>query len=138
MSKVVWNIKDCFGKEIKIIPELFLYEVSDYMGRKTNIPGIQLYTEIKGQKTPYATITKSFGEFIGLKNTVYIDTGNYPFITQLLELGIAEDTGLTKHSAFCNYPLWIFEEGLLKSLGESEYDIYSKKYDKFMFAFADA
>ena len=57
-------------------------------------------------------LTVSFGEFIGLKDSAYIDTNNCRFAQQLLDQGIAVDTGLRKSSGFCEYPLWGFQEGI--------------------------
>ena len=39
----------------------------------------------------YPFVTKSFGEFIGMKNSVYIDLNNCPFAVDLLKQGFAED-----------------------------------------------
>ena len=49
-----------------------------------------------------------------MKNCAYIDTNNCDFTDQLLEQGIAQPTGFTKHSGFCEYPLWVFDEEKLK------------------------
>ena len=58
----------------KITPKLDLYEVNDWMGKKGYGIAIQLYED----GIPYARLTTSFGEFIGLKNAAYIDTNNFP------------------------------------------------------------
>lgn len=91
MEDKILKIKDFLGQEKEVIPKLFLYEVSDFMGRKMTIPGIQLYTREDGLLMPYATLTKSFGEFIGAKNCAYIDTNNYSFAPQLLTIHLRED-----------------------------------------------
>ena len=80
----------------------------------------------------YPYVTKSFGEFIGMKNSVYIDLNNCPFAVDLLKQGFAEDTGLTKHSGRCVYPLWTFKEEFLKEIGAENYKIYSDEFDHYM------
>ena len=50
----------------------------------------------------------------------------------LLEQGFAEDTGLTKHSGRCIYPLWTFKEEFLKEIGAENYKIYSDEFDHYM------
>ena len=85
-----------------------------------------------GQLEPYAILTKSFGEFIGLKNSAYIDTNNCYFAQQLLAQGMAKDTGFYKESGFCTYPLWQFEEEFLREIGSKNYERYSEKYDDTM------
>lgn len=132
MSERVLTFKNFLGQEVEAIPKLFLYDVPDFMGKRMTIIGIQLYTVEDGIIEPYATLTKSFGEFIGAKNCAYIDTNNYSFAPQLLKLGIAKQTAFTKESGFCSYPLWIFEEDFLKDIGGAEYERYCKEYDEYM------
>lgn len=62
----------------------------------------------------------------------YIDTNNCPFALELLKYGFAQDTGLTKKSGFCTYPLWVFNEEFLNEIGSENYKIYSDEYDKYM------
>ncbi len=127
------TIKNHFGRSVEVSPQLVFYEVNDYMGRKMNIPGIELVQVTDEDEEPFEDrITKSFGEFIGVKNCAYIDLNNCPYATELLELGIAKDTGLTKHSGFCEYPLWYFDEAFLKEIGGEEYEMYSKQFDRYM------
>ena len=77
-------------------------------------------------------LTKSFGEFIGLKNSAYVDINNCPFAPQLLNRGFAKDTGLYKESGFCSYPLWTFDETVLKETGGEKYERYARAYDEYM------
>ncbi len=102
------------------------------MGKKMRIPGISLIEENGNGEEPFAALTKSFGEFIGAKDCAYIDTNNCPFADEFLKLGIARDTGLTKQSGFCTYPLWKFDEIFLKQIGGAEYEQYSEDFDKYM------
>lgn len=80
----------------------------------------------------YAVLTVSFGEFISAKDCAYIDTNNCYFAQQLLIQGIAEDTGLSKNSGFCQYPLWHFKEDFLKEIGGAAYEEYSRRYNEYM------
>ena len=84
------------------------------------------------EKEQFAILTKSFGEFIGLKNSAYVDINNCPFAPQLLNRGFAKDTGLYKESGFCSYPLWTFEETVLKETGGEKYERYARAYDEYM------
>lgn len=132
------TIKNYFGRSVEVSPQLVFYDVNDYMGRKMNIPGIELIQVTDGSEEPFEDrITKSFGEFISLKNCAYIDLNNCPYATELLEQGIAEDTGFTKHSGFCEYPLWHFDEEFLKDIGGEEYEMYSKEFDRYMYGDMD-
>lgn len=131
MSERTLKFKDFLGNEVEAIPKLFLYEVKDFKGDTITIPGIRLYTNEEEGLLPYATLTKSFGEFIAVKNSAYIDTNNCPFAPQLLEVGIAKDTGFTKHSGMCIYPLWVFDEDFLRDIGPGEYERYSHEFDEY-------
>lgn len=132
MKKRTFLIKDYFGKEIEIIPELFLYQVNDFMGKEMYILGIDFNFIQDGELLPYATFTKSFGEFIGMKNCAYIDTNNCSFAPQLLNAGVAKDTGFKKRSGYCEYPLWVFDEAFLREIGEEKYEVYSNRFDEYM------
>lgn len=136
------DYKENHGKEIKItgfdgntvalIPELVLYSVSDFMGEKQKNIGLNLYIRSENGLEPYAALTKNFNEFIGMKNCSYIDTNNCSFAEQLLKQGIAKDTGLTKHSGYCIYPLWQFDTDFLKTVDCELYDLYSSEFDRYM------
>ena len=96
--------------------------------------GIRLFavTQADGKEIlePYAELTKSFDEFIGIKNAAYVDTNNCPFAKQFLEKGIAKDTGFTRQSGRWEYPLWVFDEKFLRQSGEEAYDKYAKQYEE--------
>lgn len=131
-----YKIHDFKGEEVIVAPKLELYSVYDFMGTEMNGIAIQLYT-VKSEENPvidepYSTLTVSFGEYIGMKNVAYIDTNNCPFALELLKYGFAQDTGLTKKSGFCTYPLWVFNEEFLNEIGSENYKIYSDEYDKYM------
>jgi len=121
-----------YDQEWKLTPELVVYVVPDFMGDSQHNIGINLYCENENGLEPFATLTKNFGEFIGQKFCAYVDTNNCPFAEQLLEQGIAVDTGLTKKSGFCTYPLWRFNEDFLKGIDEKLYWLYDGEFDEYM------
>lgn len=128
-----FNIKDYFGSQVTVEPSVELYSVRDFMGKE--LPGLAVElneVDSDGIKTPYTMLTTSFGEFISIKNVAYIDTNNCPFAEQLLEQGIAQPTGLTKSSGFCQYPLWIFNEDFLKEHGGESYQKYYDEFDSYI------
>lgn len=117
-------ITDIFGEKVELTAALLLYEVRDYMGNKKVLFGIQLYSE----DGPYATLTVSFGEFIGMPNAMYVDTNNCYFADQLLTTGIAKEAGLWKNSGYCSYPLWLFDAEFLETIGGADYQRYIQQY----------
>lgn len=129
-----YKIKLHTDREIDVIPQTRLYRVSDFMGMDMHGIAIWLHTDSldDGEMQPFAVITKSFGEFIGLKNCAYIDLNNCPYAEQLLKEGIAKDTGFTKRSGYCTYPLWEFNEDFLREHGKENYELYSREYDEYM------
>ncbi len=127
------EIIDSFGDTVTVEPELALYETRDFMGTKMPGLAIQLYSyDEEGVREPYATLTVNFGEFFNLKNCAYIDTNNNSFTEQLLDKGFCTDTGLKKHSGFCAYPLWKFDEDFLRAIDVNGfYETYSKMIDRY-------
>ena len=121
------TITDCFGQRVSLKPRVELYRVHDFMGAKMPGLAIALYTvgtDAVEDEELYAVLTVSFGEFIGLQNAAYIDTNNCYFARQLLDQGIAKDTGLTKRSGFCEYPLYLFNVDKLRELCPDGMDKY--------------
>ena len=132
-----YQIKDFYGREITVQPRLELYSVQDFMGKE--MPGLAIVLEDVTNATKrdeYCMLTVSFGEFIGMKNCAYIDSNNCDFTEQLLEQGMAKPTGFTKHSGFCEYPLWEFDEQTLKYMGAENYEKYNTAYVQYMSEFA--
>lgn len=128
------TITDYWGHHVSLEPRVELYTVHDFMGKEMPGLAIALYTRNSQNSDDlelYAVLTKSFGEFIGLRNSAYIDTNNCYFARQLLEQGIAQETGLTKQSGFCEYPLWTFREDFLKEIGGEKYQKYIDTYDTY-------
>ena len=131
---MTFEIKDLFGSNIKVEPRLELYCVTDFFGNDGY--GIAIELDEVNEKNecgePYATLTVSFGEMIGLKNCAYVDTNNCHFAEQLLKQGIAKDTGLKHRSGYCTYPLWQFDEKFLRSIGEENYKEYADVYEELV------
>lgn len=126
------EIRDFLGEKIQLEPRLGLYRVSDMMGKR--LPGLAVFLDelTSAGREPYCALTVSFGEFLGIKNSAYIDTNNCGFAEQLLKPEIAQATGLYKTSGFCRYPLWIFSEQFLKEVDAETYRKYAKGYDSYM------
>lgn len=123
------HIKNFAGEPVTLIPKVELYRVEDFMGKE--LPGLAIVLETENDEQ-YSVLTVSFGEFIGMKNAAYIDVNNCSFADQILEAGIAENTGFTKISGFCEYPLWVFKEDFLVEHGKENYKKYSDAYDAYM------
>ena len=128
------KITDYSGNPVTLRPRLELYSVTDFMG--TEMPGLAVVLDEVGDSPAdseqYAVLTVSFGEFISIKNSAYIDTNNCPFAEQLLRQGIAEPTGLCKTSGYCQYPLWVFKEEFLREIGGENYQKYAQSYEQYM------
>ncbi len=131
-----YKIENFLGEKVQLQPRVELYTHKDFMGKE--IPGLAILLDVvdsKGEVTgAYPILTKSFGEIIAIKNAAYIDTNNCDFADQLLEQGIAIKTPFTKSSGFCTYPLWIFNEDVLKEIGGENYQKYSKDHDDYFAA----
>lgn len=121
-----FKITDCFGDTVELTAQFELYDVVDFMGQ----PKVMMAILLNDEEGPYADLTVSFGEFIGIPNAMYVDTNNCYFADQLLKTGIAKDTGFTKKSGFCSYPLWLFDEEFLKTIGGEKYQEYIKQYQE--------
>ena len=131
-----YKIKSFSGKTVEVEPRVELYDVKDeILGKDMLGLAICLDEEFEDMDAQYAVLTVSFGTFIGVKNAAYIDVNNCPFAYQLLDYGFATDTGLTKNSGFCTYPLWVFDEEFLKKHGSENYSRYSRAYDDYMRSF---
>ena len=130
----IFKINDLFGREVALQPRVELYSVRDFMGQE--MPGLAIVLDDVNNQLDcdeeYAVLTVSFGEFIGAKDCAYIDTNNCYLAQQLLAQGIAEDTGLSRNSGFCQYPLWHFKEDFLKEIGGAAYEEYSRRYSEYM------
>lgn len=132
---MIYEINTNYGGKSKVKPSVELYTVKDFMEKE--MPGLAIRLTDADTLEPFSMLTKSFGEFIGIKNAAYIDTNNCPFASQLLEKGIARDTGLKKISGYCEYPLWIFNKDFLLEHGEENYKKYSNGYDEYMKPYLD-
>ena len=68
------EIKNYFGEIVELVPKVALYSVKDFMGKE--LPGLAVLLETT-DGYPYADLTVSFGEFIGLKNCAYCDASEF-------------------------------------------------------------
>ena len=128
-----YDITDFYGRTLPVSPRLGLYAVKDFMGNE--LPGLAVILDDVTDPTmpeQYCVLTASFGEFIGMKNCAYIDTNNCEFADQLCKQGLATDTGFYKHSGFCQYPLWEFDEATLREIDNETYQKYSGAYETYM------
>ena len=125
-----------YGQQVSLTPRIELYSVDDYMGG--TMPGLAIVLDEADTLEQFAVLTVSFGELIGVKNCAYIDINNCgEFYEQLLQSNIARDTGFTKESGFCKYPLWQFNEDFLKQCnGQENYQKYSDAIDEYMSEFS--
>ena len=68
---MTFEIKDYFETPVILEPRVELYTVYDFMGKE--LPGLAIVLDmpIQGadEKEQFAILTKSFEEFIGLKNS---------------------------------------------------------------------
>ena len=86
-----------YGGKYQVEPSLDLYEVEDFVGEKRYGLAICLNV-VENNKVvePFATFTVSFGDFIGIKDAVYIDTNNCDFADQLHRQGFGIKTGIKR------------------------------------------
>lgn len=129
---MTFEIIDGLGNRVPVQPRVELYSVQDFMGKE--MPGLAIVLDDLSVDPveQYAVLTLSFGEFISMKNSAYIDTNNCRFAQQLLDMGIAVDTGLRKSSGFCQYPLWVFKQEFLDEIGGENYATYMNCYNEYM------
>lgn len=108
-------------------PGLELYSVTDEEGRLHYELDIRLYGK-KPHEPSYSvscgSLTRSFRERIGQENCAYINIHEYPFAVQMLQEGVAEDTGCYKEIKGLRYPLWKFKESFLQIIGAESFQIY--------------
>ena len=127
------------GEKVLVEAKVESYKARD-LSRK-NLRGLCVklveVSQVDGNELeiPYATITKSFEEFIGIKNAAYVDLNNCPFARKLLDLRMAQETLLSKDNGYCTYPLWLFDEDFLKEIGGEKYRAYSDSFDRYAKAF---
>ena len=128
------EIDNGYGQKVTIRPDITLPFFKDMVKGNSYGLGIRLFEVVqedgKDMLYPFSDLTKSFDEFIGIKNAAYVDTNNCPFAKQFLEKGIAKDTGFTRQSGRWEYPLWVFDEKFLRQSGEEAYAKYAKQYEE--------
>lgn len=128
---------DLLGDEITVVPELGLYEAEDVLTNKTryNI-AVQLYEKNECGLEPYGVITVNLGEFVSVKNATYIDTNNNSssIVDWLVKNDFGQKTEFTKRSGYCEYPLFIFDEEMLKKI---DYNGIYKEYESLYNEYRD-
>lgn len=117
-------------RDLTLVSKLGLYSVKDFMGEE--LPGLAVCLGTS-EGEGYSILTVSFGDFIGVKNCAYIDINNNDaeIIQAFVDAGYMKNTGSTKHSGFCVYPLYCFDETFLRTIGGDEYQKYSDAYDAY-------
>lgn len=117
------------GNKYTVRPELVLYNSKDCYGTPAFNLGLRLLTD----NGVFATLTTNFGDFIGIKNTAYVDTNNCPnIIEQLVEMGYAHYAECSRHSGYCTYPLYFFSPDFLKECGAETYQLYLDCYKRLV------
>ena len=126
---------DVYGNEYMLIPELRLYKAYDMLtGENRPTIAIQLnFINESMEREPYATLTVNFGDYIGVHNAAYIDTNNLgsKIIDWLEKIGAGYNTGFTRKSGFCQYPVFIFEDEFLQKIEDNGqyYAQYIKSFE---------
>lgn len=130
--------------KVKIL--IGLYTVHDFMGQE--LPGLALLlvdadtaeTEFDPEDGPNydAVLSTSFGEYISIKDSFYVDTNNCPYAEEFLTRNnIAAKTNLTKSSGFCQYPLFVLTPEFVEELKADEgfsglnYKLYANAVENY-------
>ena len=102
-------LTDSFGKTWQV-----QLEVNTYLNNQSLCVGMTAVED--GEPEPYGNITVNLG--VAVPNfCAYVDTNNMPDIESfLVENKIAEATGLSKRSGYCEYPLYLFNTERLREL----------------------
>lgn len=132
MKRLEFDYTDRFGDKVTLIPELALYSADDVLTNKErNNIAIQLWSKEGEEFEPYGVLTTNLGEFLAVKNAAYIDTNNNgeQILDWLEQNNIGKLSPLTKHSGFCEYPLFVFNEQFLKDIDYN--DCYKQYEDLF-------
>lgn len=121
--------------KIRLKPRVELYDTRDYMGKQ--MPGLAIVLDEVDQKEnvteQYAVLTVSFGDFLRpFEKLCNFLTPQLPVRAALLSDEIAQDTGHSKISGYCEYPLWVFKEDFLKEIGGEKYEQYFEQFDAYM------
>lgn len=93
--------------------KIYYYDACDFMGDSKRVICIRLEKD----NECYFTLSTCFGEFIGQIFTTYIDVNNNPGVEEFLfENHIGFKTSFTKHSGYCEYPLFVINPRLVSEL----------------------
>ena len=88
------------------------------------------HLEDDGEIDHYCYLTLNVDELVTPKNAAYVNPVYCNFTDQLLQTGIAEDTGIRKKVDEITYHLWVFKQEFLEDLHDINYHKYSKRYDE--------
>lgn len=88
------------------------------------------HLEDDGEIDHYCYLTLNVDELVTPKNAAYVNPVYCNFTDQLLQTGIAEDTGIRKTVDEITYHLWVFKQEFLEDLHDINYHKYSKRYDE--------
>ena len=95
---MTFEIKDYFETPVILEPRVELYTVYDFMGKE--LPGLAIVLDmpIQGadEKEQFAILTKSFEEFIGLKNSAYVCRTTVPLRRSCSIVDLLKILGSTK------------------------------------------
>lgn len=112
------------GELEEVSVNIGLYSVRDFMGQE--LPGLALllidarFMEQNADPEDInydEVLSVSFGEFISIRNSFYVDTNNCPYAEEFLtKNNIAVNTGLSRSSGFCRYPLYVLTPEFIEEL----------------------
>lgn len=88
------------------------------------------HLEDDGEIDHFCYLTLNVDELVTPKNAAYVNPVYCNFTDQLLQTGIAVDTGVRKTVGEITYHLWIFEQEFLEDLHSTYYREYSERYDE--------
>ena len=88
------------------------------------------HLEDDGEIDHYCYLTLNVDELVTPKNAAYVNPVYCNFTDQLLQTGIAVDTGIRKTVDEITYHLWVFNQAFLEDLHDIHYHEYSKRYDE--------
>ena len=119
------------GKTYTLVPRLLLMPTIDNKMQLLPMPNIRIFCVADDGSESFVIRTVSFGEFIGIKNTAYLDFSSSPNAEAIFQLvRIAKDTGWRRGAGKERYPLWQFDGDTLRSLDRLPYQYYSMLFEK--------
>ena len=114
-----------------------IYKVKPVLNQYAN--GL-LYLEFieVGSEELIAVATVNLGEFISILNAAHIDTNNHPNMVEFLEEnGFGVKTDLIRTSGFCKYPIFLFNEDILRGINNGVYQNYIDNFERYLYESID-